>query len=108
FVRIVESHNPGAALRNDRLWNRQHVAKALVEARGDVTGELDVLLLIGADRHPQGAGRAPSVEKDIGSLQHRVIEETDAGSLALHTGFFFELRHALEPAERRQTVEDPA
>ena len=45
-------------------------AVAVVEAHGQVPGELEVLALVVADRHPLGV-----VEEDVGALQHRVGEQ---------------------------------
>ena len=48
----------------------ERLAEAGVEALGEVAGELDVLLLVVADRHDIGL-----VEQDVGRHQHRVGEQ---------------------------------
>ena len=55
----------------------ERVAEALVEAGGDVAGDLDVLALVVADRHLVGV-----VEQDVGGHQRRVGEQAGGDELA--------------------------
>ena len=68
----------------------------------DVAGQLDMLLLVVADRH---VGRL--VEQDVGGLQHRIGEQADARALAVLARLLLELGHAVEPAHARGAAEDP-
>jgi hypothetical protein len=74
----------------------------VVELGGDVAGQLQVLLLVLADRH---MGRL--VGQDVGGLQDRIGVEPDALALLVLAGLVLELGHAVEPAEPGHAVEDP-
>ena len=52
--RVVERHDAPAAPTNDRLGYHERLAIQMVEALGDITRQLDVLLLIFAHRHLVG------------------------------------------------------
>ena len=53
------AHHPGGGALDHRLGQREEVgAEVVVELRGDVAGQLDVLLLVLADRDVGGRGRA--------------------------------------------------
>jgi hypothetical protein len=63
-----------------------------------------VLLLVLAHGHVRRL-----VSKNVGGLQHGIVEQANGDVLRiLAGGFVLELRHALEPAHARDTVEDPA
>ena len=56
-----------AAVRGDgRLGDHQGGTEAVVEPDGQLAGQLEVLALVVADRHPLGV-----VEEDVGGLEHR-------------------------------------
>ena len=76
--------------------------KVVVEFLGDVAGQLQMLLLVVADRHMRGA-----VDQDVGGHQVRIGEQPDRGVLAVLAGLLLELRHAVEPAHAGDAVEDP-
>ena len=76
--------------------------KVVVEFLGDVARQLQVLLLVVADRHMGGA-----VGEDVGRHQRRIGEQADRGVLAVLAGLLLELRHAREPAHAGDAVEDP-
>ena len=77
-------------------------AKVGVELLRDVAGELEMLLLVLADRHV----RCP-VEQDVGGHQHRIGEQPDRRVLPVLAGLLLELRHAARPAHPGDAVEDP-
>ena len=83
-------------LRGDRF------GEVVVELDGDVAGQLEMLLLVLADRHVGGA-----IGEDVGGHQHRIVVEADRGVLAVLAGLLLELGHAVEPAEAGDAVEDP-
>ena len=78
------------------------VGEVVVELLGDVAGQLQMLLLVVADRHVRGA-----IGEDVGRHQHGIGVEADGRVLAVLAGLLLELRHAVEPAEPRHAVEDP-
>ena len=70
FVPSRKAHHPGRGALDHRLGQREEVdAVVVVELGGDVAGELDVLLLVLADRDVGGV-----VEQDVGGHQRRVGE----------------------------------
>ena len=69
-----------------------------VEAFGDVARELEMLFLVGADRHVIRV-----VEQDIGRHQARVGEQAGVDVVGVLCGFILELRHAGELAELRSS-----
>ena len=74
--------------------------EALVEAAGDLAGQLDVLALVLADRNLVGL-----VGEHVRGLQHRIEEEPGGDQLPLLRRLLLELGHAIEVAvggERRQ------
>ncbi len=73
-----------------------------VELHGDVARELQMLLLVVADRHMRGA-----VDEDVGRHQARIGVEAEGGLLAILAGLVLELRHAVHPAEAGDAIEDP-
>ena len=78
------------------------VGIVVVELLRDVAGQLQVLLLVLADRHVGGP-----VDQDVGRHQLRIGVEPDRGVLAVLAGLLLELRHAVEPADAGDAVEDP-
>ena len=89
---------------DQRLGDREEVRRVevVVELDGDVAGQLEVLLLVLADRHVGGL-----VDQDVGRLQHRVGVEAERGILAVLARLLLELGHAVDPAEAGHAVEDP-
>ena len=61
-----------------------------------------MLLLVFADGHVRRL-----VEENVGRHQHGVGVKAEPGVLPLFPGLFLELRHPVEPAERRQTAQKP-
>ena len=84
------------AVRVDRL------GEIVVELLRDVAAELEMLLLVLADRH---MGRA--IDQDVGRHQARIGEQPDRGVLAVLAGLLLELGHAVEPAHAGDAVEHP-
>ncbi len=101
---VAQAHHPRRLAEDLRLGQREEIALvAPVERAGDVARELQMLLLVLADRH---MGRL--VEQDVGRHQHRIGVEAEPGHLAVLAGLFLELGHPVEPAERGQAAEQPA
>ena len=93
--RVLQVHHPGAGPRRDGLGDDERLAEAVVEADGDVAGDLDVLALVVADGHLVGV-----VEQDVGGLQRRVGEQPGGDELALALGrLVLELGHPRQLAE---------
>ncbi len=61
-----------------------------------------MLLLVFADRHMGGA-----IDQNVGRHQRRISVEADRGVLAVLAGLLLELRHAVEPAEPGDAIENP-
>ena len=77
--------------------------EVVVELRGDVAGQLDVLLLVLAHRHVGGV-----VEQDVGRHQRRDRRRGRARLLlGVLAGLVLELRHPVHPAHAGDAVEDP-
>ena len=74
----------------------------MVHSLRNVAGELDVLPLVVADRD-----EARVVKKDVGGHQRRIGEKPRAGALALLAALLLELRHALEPTQWDEALQDP-
>ncbi len=88
--------------RRDRgLRDDEGVAEAVVEAAGDVAGELEVLGLVLADRDLVGV-----VQEDVGRHEDRVVEQAGADRLLL-AALLLELGHPPELADGGDAVEDP-
>ena len=98
---VVEAHDARADLGDHALGHDEGLAVELVEAQRDVARQLDVLLLVLTHRHLVGV-----VEEDVGGLQHRIGEEAGRDALLL-LRLDLVLRHALEPADRRDALQDP-
>ena len=81
---------------------RDGLGEIVVEFLRDVAGELEMLLLVLADRHMGGV-----IEQNVGGHQVRIDVESDARVLAVLAGLLLELGHAIEPADARDAIEDP-
>src|SRR5229473_1564353 len=100
---VAQAHHPGRLTKNLRLGEREEVALvAPVEGSGDVAGQLDMLLLVFADRDMRRL-----VQEDVCRHQHRIAIEAEPGHLALLGGLLLELGHPVEPAKRGQAAEQP-
>ena len=84
------------AMRGDRR------SKVVVELLGDVARQLQMLLLVVADRH---VGRP--IEQNVGRHQHGIIVEADRSVLAVLARLLLELGHPVQPAEPSDAIEDP-
>ena len=74
-----------------------------VEPLGQVPGQLEVLALVVADRHPVGV-----VEEDVGGHQRRVGEQADPGRLLAAFGrLVLELGHPPQLAHAGRALEQP-
>jgi hypothetical protein len=75
----------------------------VVEAAGEVAGELEMLALVLPDRDV-----LRPVEQDVGRLQDRVGEQPDGGALGTTLDrLVLELGHPAGLTEAGQAVEDP-
>ena len=100
---VAQAHDARRLAHDHRLGQREELGIVLaIERAGDVARQLDVLLLVLADRHVGGA-----VRQDVGGLEHRVDVQAGERLLAVLARLVLELGHAVEPAERRDAVEDP-
>ncbi len=109
---VAQAHHPRRRPLDDRLRLREERiavavrvdrgAEIVVEFLRDVARQLEMLLLVLADRN---VGRA--VDQDVGRHQVRIDVQTDRGVLAVLAGLLLELRHAVEPAHARDAVEHP-
>ena len=77
-------------------------AKIIIEFLGDVARQLQMLLLIVADRHMRRA-----IDQNVGGHQHRIVEQADRSVFAILAGLVLELRHAVQPADARHAVQHP-
>ncbi len=112
FGAVAQRHDARRLAGDQRLRQRKkcvaeaflvdRLAEIIVEFLRDVARQFEVLLLVFADRH---MGRA--VNQNVGRHQCRIGVETNRGILAILAGFFLELRHAIEPAEAGDAIEDP-
>ena len=93
---VTGKNGVAKAVRGDRF------GEVVVELDRDVAGELEMLLLVVADRHVGG-----EIGEDVGGHQHRIVVEPDRGVLAVLAGLLLELGHAVEPAEAGDAVEHP-
>ena len=101
--RVLQAHDACAGLREVAFRQLEDLAVRVVEARGDVARELEVLRLVGTDRHVVGL-----IEQDVAGHQGRVGEEAGIDVVRMLGRLIFELRHARELAELRAAVHDPA
>ena len=98
---IVEPHQTRAALRDNRVRTRKDRPEEGVETPRDFTSELDMLLLILADRDEVG-----SIKQDVRCLQHRVGEHARSNRLEMRSARF-ELDHPLQPPHGCNTHKQP-
>ena len=77
-------------------------SEIIVELLRDVARQLQMLLLVVADRD---VGRA--VDEDVGGHQDGIVEEPDRRGLAVLARLLLELGHPIEPAEPGDAIEDP-
>ena len=75
----------------------------VVEFLRDVVGQFQMLALVLADRH-----RGRVIYQDVGRHQVRIHVQPGRGVLAVLAGLVLELRHAVQPADPRHAIEDPA
>ena len=83
-------------------WAAIDCGEVVVELLRDVAGELQVLLLVVADRHVGGA-----VEQNVGGHQHGIVVEPDRSVLPVLARLLLELGHAVEPAHPGDAIEHP-
>src|ERR1700733_1241563 len=74
----------------------------IVELLRDVARQLQMLLLVVADRNM----RRP-IDENVGGHQHWIVVKSDRRVLPVLARFLLELGHAVEPAESRDAVEPP-
>ena len=109
---VAQRHHARRRALDQRLGQREErvaeavradrVGEVVVELLRDVARQLEMLLLVLADRHVGGA-----IDQDVGRHQGRIGVEPDRGVLAVLAGLLLELGHAVEPAEARDAVEHP-
>src|SRR5690606_35471725 len=101
--RVLEVGDLLDLFQDVRLGDGEGVAEAVVEPLPEVAGELQVLLLVGADGDAVGL-----VEQDVGGLEDRVGEQADAGgALSEPGGLVLELGHPPGLAHAGEAGEDP-
>ena len=98
---VVQPHDARAHRRQAGVGHHERVAVERIEALGDVAGQFQVLRLVLAHRHDAGL-----VEQDVGRHQHGVLQQAVADGFLLG-GLGLVLRHALQPADRRDAGEHP-
>ena len=92
--RILQAHDARAGLREVALRQLEYLAVRVVEARGDIARELEVLRLVSADRHV-----IRLIEQDVACHQGRVGEKAGIDVVRVLGRLVLELRHARELAE---------
>src|SRR3546814_9706203 len=94
---VAQAHDPRRFLRDDGIGQGKKLhAEIGVELDRDIAAEFQMLLLIFAHGN---MGRL--VEQNVGSLQHGIDEQANAGTLAVLACLVLELRHAIEPTHAR-------
>ena len=87
---VLKGHHTSSYFRDAYLWNREDIIVFLIETLREVPGELEMLLLILADRD-----KIRTIEQDIGRHEGRVGEK--AGRYGFFSmGLILELSHALK------------
>ena len=100
---VAQRHHPRGDALDQRLDGREELhAVVVVELLRDVVGQFQVLLLVVADRH---LGRV--IGQDVGRHQVRIDVQPGRRRLLVLAGLVLELRHAVQPAQPRDAVEDP-
>ena len=92
--RVLQAHDACAGLREVALRQLEDLAVRVVEARGDIARELEVLRLVSADRHV-----IRLIEQDVACHQGRVGEKAGIDVVRVLGRLVLELRHARELAE---------
>ena len=86
------------------VGDREDLAVEVVEAAGDLAGDLDVRLVVLADRHQVGAR-----QQDVGGLEHRVAQQPQRDRLLIQqrgAGHVFDAWQAGQPRHRHQVAEE--
>ena len=101
---VAQAHDARRRAEDQRLGDREEIGhgEVVVEFDGDVARQLEMLLLVLADRNVRGL-----VDQDVGCHQRRIGEQAERDVLAILAGLLLELRHAAHPAHARHAIEDP-
>ena len=90
----MQIHYPSANLRDIRLRQLKYIAVYAVKAHGNIAGQLNMLLLVGAYGYI-----VRLIKKDIRGLERRICEKPGVNIFRVFLGFVFKLRHALQLPE---------
>ena len=102
--RVLQVVDACPFLRDEGLRNHEGLAETVVEALGQVTGQLHVLALVITHRDPLGL-----VEQDVRGHQNWVGEKSHAGCIcAALAGLILELGHPACFPETGNAVEHPS
>ena len=100
---IAQGHDPrGRAFDHGVGHGKEIHAVVMIEFRGNVAGQFDMLFLIFAHRH---FGRV--IQQNIRRHQRRIREQPKRGILSVFPSLVLPLGHALHPAHPRHGVENP-
>jgi len=113
FRSVAQAHHARRGTRDQGLGQRKEQAvieavtadrvdEVVVEFLRDIARQLQMLLLVLANGHVGGA-----VKQDVGRHQHRIVVKTHRRIFAILASLLLELRHAVEPADAGDAVEDP-
>ena len=102
FGRILQAHDLGTDLADVRLGDSKHITVKIVETLSNIPGELQMLHLIDANRN-----HICLIKENVRRHQNRIREKTGIDIVGMLRGFILELRHTIELAHIRITVEDP-
>ena len=100
--RILKAHNAGAEFGYEALRDLKGLPIGVVEAYGYIPRDLDVLLLIRADRH-----KVALIKQYVACHQHRVGEKAGVYIVRVLCGFILELRHSGELAHIGVAAQHP-
>ena len=101
---IIQRHDTRAHLANLVLRDDEDLlAVVRVEALRQVAREFDVLSLVVAHRDVMGL-----VQQDVAGHQDGVTQQACGDAIQVLARFRLELRHPVQPAERREALHDPA